>query len=83
MYVAHQYLGANLAPSEENSLNRKTYKIDEVAQALGIGKTTVHKLLRDGELQKIKLGRSTLISADSIEALLQRHAVQAGAPQCH
>ena len=60
-----------------------TYKIDEVAQALGLGTTTIHKLLRDGELQKIKLGRSTLISAESVKALLLRHAVEAGAPRCH
>lgn len=56
-------------------MQRKTYKINEVAQALGLGRTTVHKLIREGELQKIKLGRSTLISADSVDALLQRHAV--------
>ena len=64
-------------------MNRKAYKIGEVAQALGIGKTTIHKLLREGELQKIKLGRSTLVSADSIDALLQRNAVQAGPQRCH
>lgn len=64
-------------------MQRMTYKIDEVAQALGLGKTTIHKLLRDGELQKIKLGRSTLISAESVEELLARHAVEAGAPRCH
>lgn len=60
-----------------------TYKIDEVAQTLGLGKTTIHKLLREGELQKIKLGRTTLISADSVDALLQRNAVQVGASRCH
>ena len=64
-------------------MQRMTYKIDEVAQALGLGKTTIHKLLRDGELQKIKLGRATLISAESVDALIQRYAVQAGAPRCH
>ena len=64
-------------------MNRKAYKIGEVAQALGIGKTTIHKLLREGELQKIKLGRSTLVSADSIDALLQRNAVQVGPQRCH
>ena len=63
-------------------MKRITYKIDEVAQALGLGKTTIHKLLREGQLQKIKLGRSTLISADSVEKLLQRNSVQIGAPRC-
>lgn len=56
-------------------MQRKTYKIDEVAQALGLGRTTIYKFIREGELQKIKLGRSTLISATSVDALLQRHAV--------
>ena len=64
-------------------MNRKAYKIHELAQALGIGKTTIHKLLREGELQKVKLGRSTLIPADSIDALLQRNAGHVGAQQCH
>lgn len=68
--------GANVkVPSEEKPLDRKTYKLNEVAQALGLGKTTIHKLIREGELQKIKLGRSTLILAESVDALLQRHAV--------
>ena len=56
-------------------MQRKTYKIDEVAHTLGLGRTTIYKLIRHGELQKIKLGRSTLIPAESVEALLQRHAV--------
>ena len=63
-------------------MDRKAYKIGEVAQALGVGPTTIHKLLREGELQKIKLGRSTLILAESLDALLTRHTVQVGAPGC-
>ncbi|MEO1969551.1 MAG: helix-turn-helix domain-containing protein [Sphingomonadaceae bacterium] len=58
-----------------SDMTRRTYKINEVAQALGLGRTTIHKLIRQGELQKIKLGRSTLISAESVDALLQRNAV--------
>lgn len=56
-------------------MQRKTYKIPEVAQTLGLGRTTINKLIREGELQKIKLGATTLISAESVDALLQRHAV--------
>lgn len=63
-------------------MDRKAYKIGEVAQALGVGPTTIHKLLREGELQKIKLGRSTLILAESLDDLLLRLAVPAGAPGC-
>lgn len=56
-------------------MQRKTYKVDEVAEILGLGRTTIHKLIREGELQKIKLGRSTLVPLESVDALLQRHAV--------
>jgi excisionase family DNA binding protein len=56
-------------------LNRKTYKINEVAQALGLSRTTIYKLIGQGELQRIKLGATTLIVANSVEALLERHAV--------
>ena len=77
MRGVHQITGERelLSPAEEKALDRKTYKLNEVAQALGLGKTTIHKLIREGELQKIKLGRSTLILAESVEALLRRHAV--------
>lgn len=55
-------------------MDRKAYKLNEVAQTLGLGRTTIYKLIGQGELQKIKLGATTLISAESLDALLQRHA---------
>lgn len=56
-------------------MNRKAYKINEVAAALSLSRTTIYKLISQGELQRIKLGATTLIAADSVDALLQRHAV--------
>lgn len=55
-------------------MQRKTYKVNEVADILGIGRTTIYKLINEGELQRIKLGASTLIAADSLDALLSRNA---------
>lgn len=54
-------------------MQRKTYKVNEVAGILGIGRTTIYKLINQGELQRIKLGASTLIAADSLDALLSRN----------
>jgi excisionase family DNA binding protein len=51
-------------------MDRKTYRVNEVAQILGIGRTTIYKLIDEGKLQRIKIGASTLITAASIEALL-------------
>lgn len=55
-------------------LNRVTYRIDEVATMLGLGRTTVYKLIEDGHLTRIKVGARTLIRATDVEALLQRQA---------
>ena len=67
--------GANINRFQgKRTLDRKAYKLNEVAQTLGLGRTTIYKLISQGELQKIKLGATTLISAESLDALLQRHA---------
>jgi len=49
--------------------------VNEVAEVLSLSRTTIYKLISHGELQRIKLGASTLIAADSVDALLQRNAV--------
>jgi excisionase family DNA binding protein len=39
---------------------------EEVAQALGIGRTTVFELMRSGELPSVKIGVSRRIPADAV-----------------
>ena len=39
---------------------------EEVAQALGIGRTTVFELMRSGELRSVKIGVSRRIPADAV-----------------
>lgn len=56
-------------------MKRMTYKVNEVAEVLGLSRTTIYKLINLGELTRIKLGASTLISAESVDALLSRNAV--------
>lgn len=55
-------------------MNRKTYKVNEVAHILGIGRTTIYKLINQGDLRRIKLGASTLIAAESLDLLLSQNA---------
>lgn len=40
----------------------------------GIGTTTIYRLIKDGELQKVNIGRRSFITADSIEAYIGRLA---------
>ena len=60
--------------NKEPHLNRMTYKIDEVATMLGLGRTTIYKLIDEGQLSRIKVGARTLIPVSDVEALLQREA---------
>jgi len=45
--------------------------IRETATTLSLGLTSVYKLLKDGRLARIKVGRRTLIPIASIDALLR------------
>lgn len=49
---------------------RLTYSIPEAAHALGISRSTIYALIRDGALQPVKLGTRTLIPAAGIDRLL-------------
>jgi excisionase family DNA binding protein len=53
-------------------VERRAYKVHEVAAVLGLGRTTIYKLIQDGHLTRIKIGASTLIPANDVEALLRR-----------
>jgi excisionase family DNA binding protein len=43
------------------------------AEMLGIGRTKLYELIADGEVDVVKLGRVTLITKRSIDALIERH----------
>lgn len=51
-------------------MQRKAYKVNEATAMLGVGKSTIYKLMNEGRLHRIKVGASTLITAASIDALL-------------
>ena len=50
----------------QNSVERLLLRPEEVAQALGIGRTTVFELMRSGELRSVKIGVSRRIPMDSV-----------------
>jgi excisionase family DNA binding protein len=47
-----------------------TISIKDAARAIGIGRTKLYELINSGELQVLKIGRRTLVSAASIKALV-------------
>lgn len=50
--------------------DKLTFTINEAIKAVGLGRTTIHKLINEGHLVKVKVGRRTLITAASLEALV-------------
>jgi excisionase family DNA binding protein len=48
-----------------------TTTINAAAQALGVGRTTIYDLIRQGRLEKIKLGRRSLVTISSIRRLVE------------
>lgn len=49
--------------------DRYTLSIKDAREALGLGRTTIYKLIGDGTLQTITVGRRRLILARSIQEL--------------
>lgn len=45
------------------------YKVSEACQLLQLSKPTIYRMLRDGELSRIKVGNSTRIPAEEIHKL--------------
>jgi len=46
--------------------------VAEAAKALGIGRTSIYALIREGRIDVVKLGRRTLVKLASIRRLLDQ-----------
>lgn len=46
--------------------------IEGTARRLGVGRSTVYALIRDRQLETVRIGRTTRIPIDSAVALVQR-----------
>jgi excisionase family DNA binding protein len=44
--------------------------INDAARVLGLGRTPIYAMIADGRLEAFKLGRRTLVKADSIRRLV-------------
>ena len=45
---------------------------EEVAQALGVGRTTVYRLMSNGELRGVRIGTSRRFTQGEVEAFVER-----------
>ena len=44
--------------------------INDTAKSLGLGRTSIYAMIADGRLEAFKLGRRTLVKAESIRRLV-------------
>lgn len=52
--------------------NRMLYPIPEAAELLGVQRSTIYRLVGEGEIERTKIGRRSLITATSIERYVDR-----------
>ncbi len=52
-------------------MERLAVSINDTVAALGVGRTTVYAMIADGRLEAFKLGRRTLVKAESIRRLVE------------
>lgn len=51
-------------------MEKLAYSINETARILSLGRTSIYAMLANGRLESFKLGRRTLIKAESITRLV-------------
>lgn len=52
-------------------MEKLAYSINETARALSMGRTSIYAMIADGRLDAFKLGRRTLVKADSVRRLVE------------
>lgn len=55
-------------------MDELAYSINRTAKTLGVGRSTIYKLIKTGQVDALKIGTRTLITTASIRRLTQTQA---------
>lgn len=55
-------------------MKKRTYRVDEIQDILGIGRDAAYKLCRSGLFRVVKVGKTVRISKKSFDAWLEGNA---------
>lgn len=58
------------AYGQPQEVERQGYNVGEAARIIGVGRTTMHKMLNQGRIRPVKIGARTVIPKSEIERLL-------------
>lgn len=56
---------------------RLLLRVEEVAEALALSRSTVYALIRSGEIRSIRIGRSTRVSVEWLHEWIRKQEAQA------
>jgi excisionase family DNA binding protein len=59
---------------------RRLHSITEVAGMLGVSRAGVYRLVSDGRLHPVRIGRRSLITADELDGLVEQLVAEASSP---
>jgi excisionase family DNA binding protein len=77
IYEQKQAVPGNLnLPRESGPAGKLAYRVPEACHLLGIGRTSLYELVRDGKLKLVKIAGRTLVPHSELERLL-RQALEA------
>lgn len=58
-----------MSPSEKP---RVLYRVEDAAELLSIGRTSVYALIKNGELESVQIGHRRRVPADALAAYVER-----------
>ena len=59
-------------PTTATPVPRAALKVEEMAQALGLGRSKCWELVRSGEVRTVRFGRSVRVPVSEIERLIEQ-----------
>ncbi len=59
-------------PSQAKDIPSLAYRIEDAAIALGVGRTLVYRMISEGQLTAVKVGKRSLIAVSELDAFLAR-----------
>jgi excisionase family DNA binding protein len=59
--------------SGQQSVEPICVRVNDAARMIGVGRTKLYELISNGELETVKIGKSTRITTASLHRLVERH----------
>jgi excisionase family DNA binding protein len=67
-------MNANLAlDTQQDTCDRRTYTVSEIAQLLGISSSAAYELVKEGRFKSVRIGTSIRVSKKSFDKWLDEH----------